>query len=311
MKLKFPVVVIFGIGIAAIAFSLSGCGKKQEELPTDPIALAQDDMQKMGSIDPAGPKAMDESSSGAFTKIFGGTTGTDVLHYMNERVHYFITNDSPMDFYPRTFTHKSWASDNVTADSDIVIAASNFGGELWFQGLLDGVTFRYSYKNEKDVPVTSPRVGIIRMGEGYLKKMTKSKLMPSVSRQGILLHEARHSDCTGGLNQDALEAGRKAPSYKKFIDGFPRRACLHLHTLCPSGHTYENLAACDSEAWGSYAVEAIYLTAMIKNMPSDEIETNVMRMDALDRYTRLQFNVQEMFDGKLGAPDMSSVTEVK
>lgn len=130
------------------------------------------------------------------------------------------------------------------------IIMSNIGTALYFRGkqkrLLYGIRIsRGPLKSADKVIITSPLVGIIQMGEGLfnpkfiINKDHQDALANSISRLGILFHEARHSD-------------GKAMSL-----GF-------MHTRCPPEHDYAGKIACDENLNGPYAVAALMMTQMSK-----------------------------------------------
>ena len=74
---------------------------------------------------------------------------------------------------------------------------------------------------------------------------------------------------------------------------------------CPKGHDYEGIAACDNEPWGAYSIGAIYDAAMAMGAIS-KTEKAILEIGALDNFSRLMFDHEDMLKGKLGEPDMSS-----
>jgi hypothetical protein len=101
------------------------------------------------------------------------------------------------------------------------------------------------------------------IGEGYVGS-TQSRdgkrtiTFPPEYRQAILVHEARHSDCTGGISQTDLQTLRDAQNDDVTNALVAHMHCGHLHVKCPAGHEYAGLQACDNEAWGAYTVGEMY-----------------------------------------------------
>lgn len=89
---------------------------------------------------------------------------------------------------------------------------------------------------DQNVVITSPRIGVFRIGEGHFDPLTEeflhtlSSIANGVFRLGTLFHEARHSDGNG----DSL---------------------AFSHIACPDGD-YKGKLACDKWTNGPYSVGA-------------------------------------------------------
>jgi len=255
----------------------------------------------------------DQSNKGVFTKVFGGTSDSAILDYFNTRIHYFYTASElkKMTISPSRFRNSSWSSDDSPSDdsdskSDVVVGASNIGMALWLMGLLDGVTVVINAEG-KDLTVDSSRFGLMEIGPGYmLTEHTKSGrafTIPAAYRQAILLHEARHSDCTGGISNADLAILRNTTSMKSMQANYKNKKCGHMHSIC-SGGDYAGLPGCDDIPWGAYAVQLVYLKAAYGS--TSGLDNLIMRAGIIDTASRLQFDADDMFAGKFGDPDMSS-----
>jgi hypothetical protein len=181
--------------------------------------------------------------------------------------------------------------------------ALNIGTALWFEALAQSPKKLGFRIGDSVVPLETSRVGIIQMGQGYTLKKNGHYAFPELARISTIVHEARHSDCTGGMSRADLErviAGDMPVSH----------ACGHLHEVCPEGHEYAGYYACDNEAWGAYSVEGVYAAAIAKackNCTDEEKKVGLMMAsDALSRVIPLD----DMMSGKLGDPDMSSTSEI-
>lgn len=126
------------------------------------------------------------------------------------------------------------------------------------------------------VRVTSPRTGILKVGEGMFRPRFQKKGFTdtsapiySIFRLEVLFHEARHSDGNSGSL------------------GFP-------HTVCPVGHDFEGLFGCDLSLNGAYVVGAHalkVLTASCTDCPMPAREA--LKLLMLDSFNRvLQKGVQ-------------------
>lgn len=129
----------------------------------------------------------------------------------------------------------------------------NAGAELYLTGKLEK-TLKGLWLDRKEVFATSPRVGILQIGEGlfaerFLVNKDKNSEANKIKRLGTIFHEARHGD-----------------GHSEHI-GF-------IHTDCPSGHILSGLAACENYSNGSYALEAVALKNLVLNCTTCSIEDN-------------------------------------
>ncbi len=121
-----------------------------------------------------------------------------------------------------------------------VLIMSNLGTGLYFFGkstpekYLIGLKIHRGLSRQKVISITSPRVGIIQIGKGlFLKRFEAAKKsdhpVNSLMRLATFFHEARHSDGNG-------------------------KSLGFMHDLCPKGHSYQGLYACDRNLNGPYTV---------------------------------------------------------
>jgi hypothetical protein len=226
-----------------------------------------------------------------FEKIFGSTENAGVIQYLSERIHYVLP-------------HQIKLSSRLTQDSSPIFTyATNIGTMLWFDALNKAPNPYAIRVGNLSVPVTSSRVGIIQLGLGYILKSSGSVASSQIQRISTLIHEARHSDCTGGINASDLEL--------LWADEDPEKSnCGHLHVRCPEGHAYDGAYACDGEAWGAHSISAIYLAGIVKHCQNCTAEEKSLAAtiyaDSLGRVIPRD----DMLAGKLGDPDMSSSTVV-
>jgi hypothetical protein len=237
-----------------------------------------------------------------YQMIFGSTDATGLRSYLTTRVGFFIPEVDDLSVrvvdreaaVPTRWTDAA-APESGGSSDDPQIVASNVGTAIWFASLASGETLHFRV-GDRALPVSSPRVGIIMLGKSY------SSFEP-IERIGVLIHEARHSDCTGGLSEADLT--------RIHDDELPsNHACGHIHVDCPPGHDYAGYPACDDHPWGAYSVEAVFLATLAKmcvNCSERDLQmAYAMSADALSRILVLD----DMLAGKLGPPDMSS-TEVR
>jgi hypothetical protein len=300
--------------IGALVLS-SGCSPKSDDFPDDNYtpsatsqaltALYQSDVNLFPSISSTSIATFDQGSNNnqLFQKIFGGETGDDVVRYYQQRVHHAYTQEQ-MDhakIAPGSFPTNGWAiikpeagtsgtstGDTILDDTNpnIKIGAINISTMLWLQGEVNRSKVTL-FVGDDTISVDSTRVGVILLDTGYTPTVTDSSggdyNIPAL-RQAILVHEARHSDCTGGLSSETLSIMREASSSQEFSAQEPRNYCGHTHVVCPLG-LYEGLSACDSEQFGAYTVGAIYESALIDSMP-DDTQKGILRTSAIDYFSR-------------------------
>jgi hypothetical protein len=129
---------------------------------------------------------------------------------------------------------------------------------------------------------------------------------PKEYRQSGLVHEARHSDCVGGITQDDIRIAREVASYSDFLERMTSKKCLYLHALCRSGD-YKGFPACDSLRWGAYGVQALFLEAALKEVPEGTEKWQLLSAAFIDTTSRLFFNYNlDMIEG-LEDPDLVSL----
>lgn len=86
---------------------------------------------------------------------------------------------------------------------------------------------------------TSPRTGMLIIGEGLLKVVPGGNPLAERAFQlSTLLHEARHSDGNG-------------------------KSLGFVHAKCPAGHSFAGVNACDEAANGPYIIDALAMKSML------------------------------------------------
>lgn len=232
---------------------------------------------------------LDGSVGESFSQLFGGNGQDAVVRFVDDRVNYLLPAGVDVD---RRLRHlMRHVSDHE--DESFRVMASNVGTVLWMiSEALENGDLR-SLFGEGEVQLDSSRVGIIQIGGGYWQGTSW------LERMGTQVHEARHSDCTGGLTRADLQRIKN----QELPDN---PTCGHLHEICPEDHAYVGLPACDRHAWGAYAVQAVYFAVLARscsNCNGGEIQlAEVIASDAASRILVLD----EMLSGQLGSPDMSS-----
>lgn len=161
------------------------------------------------------------------------------------------------------------------ADEEGVVVMSNIGAGLYMAGKNDSKLYgmkisRGLLKKGEKVSVTSPRTGIIQIGEGlFMKEITVNNENPdsvanSINRLGTFFHEARHSDGNGSSL------------------GF-------AHSPCPAGHDMAGAYACDENLNGPYTVGAVMTKEMLKSCEDTctPREKEILKIIILDSENRI------------------------
>jgi hypothetical protein len=298
---RIPLLMVF-----TMATLLSACGGSSGG--GNNSAQREDDIPSNGSkanliydseLSPAEKTALDKSTSALaslpldgsiikrFSDVFGGDQSANVVSYFERRVNYALSGST--DINTRTVVI------NHLQESDLV--ASNIGTALWLESVVEGSDTTDIIINGQPIRVTSSRVGIMQFGDVFPQGHT-------VQQVNTLVHEARHSDCTGGVTSRDLESLRTGVIPENMH-------CGHFHVTCPAGHPYAGEFACDASPWGAYAVGAIHSIAVAQacSTCSETVKT-IAEQEALDSLSRLLFNPEDMVNGKLGSPNMSSSDKV-
>jgi hypothetical protein len=148
-----------------------------------------------------------------------------------------------------------------------LVVMSNVGAGMYLSGkrdkILEGVKI-----NKKEILATSPRVGVLQVGEGlFSEKLLINKDLNTeankVKRLGTLFHEARHGDG----NSEHL--------------GF-------LHLKCPSGHSLASFAACENSSNGAYSVGAVAMKTLLKECKTcSEVDKTKLQAAIADSFGRV------------------------
>lgn len=232
------------------------------------------------------------SSVRQFSQIFGGNDSSAVVNFFENRVKYGLSENT--DLIARLVLEPGPAF----TQTNLAIIANNPSSTLWFVSKLsepDDLKIRI---NNQLLDINSSRIGVMRFGSNYTA-------IETIQQTIVLVHEARHSDCTGGVLASDLERLRNQMDMVE-------KTCGHAHVTCPSG-PYAGQTACDSHSWGAYAVSAIYSLALAETCgncsETEKSIATVMHFDSASRY--LFFSYEDMLDGQLGPPDMSSSNQVR
>lgn len=267
------------------------------------------DQEKVISDDLTNLKALQINSNDPWMqKIFGGGTGADVFKYLNERVNYFVP--WTVDIGNRVWggVYSPPPAEVKDSEGNIVAAlgAYNIGTDLFFVNMRDYYDFvtYFMFHGTRRLDLTHMRIGLVEIGPRYFSRLNpnnKKERIPTsrIERMAFLIHEARHSDCTGGLNDADFDRVRaRRPIENKL--------CGYEHVKCPPGHKYAGVVACEDLKWGSYAVEAMFLTAVVSGCQNCTTEEMTEAQQLLEDRKARVLNWDRLMTGELGAPDMGS-----
>jgi hypothetical protein len=333
------------IALFSLAAGLSGCNEDQKIAAlaqyshlqfepklkgTDQFDLFLDDMIAMKDLDVSAGRTVQyreywdldakagENVYERFSEIFGGVKASDVYRYLDERIHYLVKDDFTNTI---KFKYNDWVNDpdeeKKLKTQGGQVGAANIGTQLWLQSAVDASPEATTFPlGGHAVVIDSSRTGVFILGDGYTTSTGVPFVgIPAEVRQSIVVHEARHSDCTGGITEQSLKELRGYRDYHETQAEFEQMSCGHLHAECPAGHSMAGLPACDSprDIWGAYAVQAIFLESLVNQKIAENKDSSftlsafgIMSMMAMDSYDRLLYNAADLRQGKLGKIDLSS-----
>lgn len=213
--------------------------------------------------------------------------------WLNERVNYIIAEkdatikrillglaiytEKDFQIYPNPGSNPLDNINELTSGlekAEAVTVMSNIGAGVYMLGKQQQKLYglkvsRGLLKKQRRIPVTSPRVGIIQIGEGlFMKRFAINKnddnaVSNSLSRLSTFFHEARHSDGNGASL------------------GF-------AHAICPDNHPMAGNAACDTNLNGPYTVGALMTAELAKSCDSCSVaEVEELKMRALEEQSRV------------------------
>jgi hypothetical protein len=255
------------------------------------------DLAALRSTEHEGFRVYDEATDGLFTEVFGGNRPEDVANFLDERVRHYVDPSDPKIRVSINSRLMRLAREDERAEDEGRLAAQNLGTSLWVKSLVDETSIQFLYSGGI-VPVDSTRAGIVILANAYGTELQTEEggtieMTPAV-RQSILLHEARHSDCTGGISEAFLREVRETPDAGAQAKKFEGHACGHFHGVCPKyfpagttePHPLAGKVACDHEAWGAYRVGEVFLRAVMQDpeiSTSERFSAAVFAMDAATR----------------------------
>jgi hypothetical protein len=244
-----------------------------------------------------------EGTGGLFAIVFQGENPTaGVLKYLDERVSYVFSARTDLDSLLRSGprfqkVQSETEAEGSSNESRALLMAMNVGMGAWWMheamGPQDGVYFKFEGRK---IPISSSRIGLIQLGDGYVAERVEP-----MDRLETLVHEGRHSDCTGGMSRlDVLRLK---------LGQIPENsACGHAHAICPDGHPMAGIPACDLHPWGAYTIGALFTVTVSQRCTNcSESERLAAELSSYDSLSRVEPGILETsLKGGFGPPDMWS-----
>lgn len=240
-------------------------------------------------------------------QAFGGRDGRHLRAYFDARIRHYLT----LKDAARYVVEGSGLVETTRPDplSDIEVGAINWGADLWMTRIVQDAPM--TLRGDKVFSIDSSRVGLMLIGPGYNPTRFSGSgdeatldVYGPLFRQGILLHEARHSDCTGGFLQWDVELARRGITAHTFATKRRGPSCNHTHVPCPDG-PYADIFACDGHAWGAYALQLLFIDALLGTPTLARADVYFLEGIRIDIRSRLLLNYEDMLAGAFGPPDMS------
>lgn len=284
---QLPNVVAF-----VLVLGLSACSEQQAKSPcvlksSGPMKVQGFDLTMSNELDCEKRTSIETSlklidtrslqvSNQTLEQALGGNAGSDIKKYLNERVK-FISGQWLLDEAEKsTITPLNvFGADNKSG-----VVASNLGIALWLHSMANFSGPGKVTLQGKEFKLNSGRVGIIVLGDAF-----NIPGREDFNRLLTLLHEARHSDCTTGLDETDLSLIQTGN-----ITGLQAKnpSCGHLHEDCPAGHDLEGVPACDSHAWGAYSMSWVFAQNFLDRCDGcTELEKETLSIAVKDARTRL------------------------
>ena len=315
--------------------------KASSDLSATERSAMESDLKRIGEMQFSG--FANTNAGKRFSQIFGGSSAASVVNFLNQRVTYIVSarfdyksnlgifrkevqDSKPLDVasIAGRVDAIERASERSSSRTQSTTVAQNLGFDMLYQTIANvwqgTATANEIYlKIDGDkVAANSTRAGVMQLGEGFsLDDADK------IFRITTYIHEARHSDCTGGLshtNQNTIATAQHAadldslfPSDASIAAG--TEVCAHIHSLCPdtlpggAPHPYKKVLdsstgdygpyACDKTYFGAYMVEGVYSQAVFANC-TNCTEAEVSEADAIITDANTKQSYRANFGGVTG-----------
>jgi hypothetical protein len=253
-------------------------------IPNDQYDLMSRDLESLQKLNLTQPDSK-------LAQVMGlqDTSTKSLTSWLTDRVHIVVSeNFNPSSQivatrnlsqfpYPHEFSEERKISYSEVEASELqrsevhpVTTMSNIGSSLYASSKRAHQIRTISIPGLDNVTITSPRVGIIRIGQGLFNKNiaglgnepTESKARVAY-QLAALFHEARHSDGHG-------------------------KSLAFSHVACPPEHHFAGAAACDRSLNGAYTVQAHFLNSLARSCGDcSKSELEMIRMLAADAMSRV------------------------
>ncbi len=295
------------LGISSLGAMLTACDYAQAppevlsaaiSIKFDPALTYSEKQMVIGDINAMTRFKFQFLPHSYFAHVFGGTSASNVIDFMDARINYIIPQSANLETRLRTGQIYQALGDESSGSKPATAftMATNIGMVLWLEREANHpLETRFTF-GDALIPLDSSRVGIVQLGEGYTHPDFEI-----VVRTGTLVHEARHSDCTGGLTKADVARLKQGELPEK-------KTCGHMHVICPATHAMHGLAACDDHVWGAYSVGAMYEGALSREktcLNCDEKTRQIATMAAYDSFSRILV-LKELISGSAGILYLSS-----
>lgn len=264
------------------AISLCSCGlfnkgnfssiKFDSSVPEDQKELLMGDLEFINNLQ------FSNVSQDDLNKINISELSSDSLgRFIVDRVKYIVGQDFDADnqktILAYNFNYSPYLFASFSSPFDrVVTVMTNSGSALYLDGKKNNTIYSIVVA-EDNIPITTTRVGIIKIGEGLFnssrtKNFSEDSVAKKLIRLGTLFHESRHSDGNGSNA------------------GFP-------HTKCTSGD-FAGYYACESNTNGPYNLEAMLLKHFYQSCYNcSESELSAIQISASDAASRLQYGATQ------------------
>jgi hypothetical protein len=219
----------------------------------------------------------------------GVVTSNTLSQWLSQRVKYIVGKDFELNENSLAVVQTGYSFQNPGLTPDVParvstpgkdtsangkpvrVVMTNVGSAIYVVSKMTGALLAVKTPGSSSkITVTSPRVGIIQIGEGlFVKRSTQlatstlTDIENSLARISTMFHEARHSDGNG-------------------------KTLGMMHAICPKGHSYAGFGACDFSLNGSYSVGAYSMKAMAENCSDcNAAQKEVLRLDYMDSFSRI------------------------
>ena len=267
-----------------------------------------------------------------FCAVFGANGADGVRSFVRERNEKYFTMEelleaqlepAPSSVPYGRFTAAPLDPDDEPSpedkDAEVKTTAFNFSAGIFLLGVANDRAFRIRGRNLDEI-VYSTRGALIGVNSDYqqarfvadtraqcgAQAADRLRRLLAIERQGALVHEARHSDCTGGIDRETIRCARNQRDPLGPCDS-GNSECSHPHSICRSG-VYRGHPACERKPWGSYSVQLVFLREAAKQLAPGSADARFLRdliVDLRLRYEPDTFDVDAMLRGDLGPPDLT------